>query len=390
MWRMVSKILSARISMKRNVIQEYDEFLQGSSDRRALISYLVDPLLLPAKRRNRTIFSNHGIAQQIPQVLNEIGYVVDIVQWDDINWTPTKYYDLFIGHGGINFDRISNNLSGNTVRIYFSTGINWQEFNIREAKRIYELAMRRGYLLNPDRVINTSEEDAYRSADGIICLGNSGAVQTYKKYPLVFGINNAAYALSWSGLKDKDYHEGRKHFLFFSGSGNIHKGLDLLLEAFTETEYHLHICQDIDPKFAKVYHRELTESPNIHFHGFIEMRSPQFLELVSQCNWIVSATCAEGQPGSIIECMAYGMIPILPESANIDLDEFGISMIDCSVESIRSIVFTAANMDAEECKQKSILVSDVVRKNYSVEKFNENLKSAIQQIIDRHQKNLLV
>lgn len=187
----------------------FKEFCVGNPSHKALVSYLVDPLLPPPEQRDRTMFSNRGIAQQIPQALNELGYVVDIVQWDDLTWQPAHQYDLFVGHGGMNYERISHKLIPDTVRIYFSTGIYWKEWNIREAQRLYDLTVRRGHLLQPDRCIRHSEEYANRVADGIICLGNQEAVKTYRNFPLVIGINNGVYPVTWTGWKDKDYAHGR-------------------------------------------------------------------------------------------------------------------------------------------------------------------------------------
>jgi hypothetical protein len=362
---------------------DFKEFSAPGPTKRALVSYLVSPLLMPKRKRDRTVFSNFGIAQQVPQVLNQLGYIVDIVRYDLKGWKISERYDLFLGHGGINFEEIIEKLPKETVSIYFSTGIYWKEWNIREAKRLYDLTLRRGCILPPDRPIRQSEEFANRRADGIICLGNEAAVSTYSDFPLVIGINNATYPIAWTGWNTKDYRRGCQHFLFFSGDGNVHKGLDLLLEAFAGTDLQLHICQSIDSEFAALYRYELMESDNIHLHGRLPMRSEQFESLARLCNWAITATCAEGQPGAIIECMGYGLIPILPDSANIDLSELGVRITDCSVETIRKTCLRLAQTSAEDCRRKSIQVAEVVKKDYSPEHFNKTLAAAIQEIIDR-------
>jgi hypothetical protein len=384
----VTKGLRSALRLARNTLYpapeallNFKEFCSNSSSRRALVSYLVSPLLPPRHRRDRTVFSNLGIAQQIPQILNELGYVVDVIQYDSKGWKLSNRYDLFIGHGGVNFEEIVCQLPKDTVRIYFSTGIYWKEMNIREAKRLYDLAHRRGYLLYPDRTIRHSEEYAARASDGIICLGNSNAINTYYDFPLVIGINNATYPVTWSGLKTKNYERGRQHFLFFSGGGNVHKGLDLLLEAFAGTNLHLHICQKINADFAKVYRYELMECPNIHVYGPLAMRSAQFESLANLCNWVISATCAEGQPGAIIECMGHGLTPILPESANISLENFGILLRECTIEKIREYAAKAAEMSTEECRQRSMLVNTIVRTDYSPENFGLSFGSAVKRIV---------
>lgn len=372
---------------KRRVITNYGEFCARPCSRRALLSYLVLPLLPPPALRDRVLFSNHGIAQELPRALNELGFTVDIVNYDNTSWLPSRKYDLFIGHAGINFERIAHRLAESTPRIYFSTGVYWRELNVQEARRLYELALRTGYLLPPDRFVRYDEEYANRNADGIICLGNQEAAKAYAQFRSVVAINNATYPIHREVLGAKDFSEGRKHFLFFSGRGSIHKGLDRLLEAFAGINAHLYICQHIEPDFFRIYRCELTETPNIHLFGFVKMRSPQFKQLATQCNWVILPTCAEGQPGSVIECMAYGLIPILPDAANIDLEDWGVRLPDVEVETIRSVVELVSRMAPEECRQRAQHVVTATRTSYSIENFRASFKAAVSAILDYCEKN---
>jgi glycosyltransferase involved in cell wall biosynthesis len=375
------------MDFRQRALLEFKEFCESSPSKKALVSYLVRPLLPPPSRRNRTMFSNFGIAQNIVQALNELGYAVDIIPYNNVRWRVSENYDLFIGHGGTNYEHIFYQLRNETVKIYFSTGIYWKEFNRREAQRIYDLAVRRGYLLMPDRAILDSEEFANQNADGIICLGNLAAVNTYKQFPRVIGINNGYYPITPCESSEKDFDRGRKHFLFFGGGGNIHKGLDLLIEAFSKTDLHLHICQKIDPQFAKVYQHELGHCANIHLHGFVPMRSTQFMDLARLCNWTIAATCAEGQPGGVIECMAYGLVPILPISANIDVGHFGFQFSDSSIDSITSTICSLSKLPVNECQHRASIMRSILSTEYTADKFTQNFKSAVLEIVAAKQND---
>ena len=365
---------------KIRVIRDYDEFCEEKPNRRALLSYLVLPLLPPPMLRDRVKFSNRGIAQEIPRVLNKLGYSVDIVNYDNRSWHPDRPYDLFIGHGGINFEQISRRLPERTVRIYFATGIYWREWNANTDRRAADLVSRRGVTLSSHRAIEHDEEYALNNSDGIICLGNSTAVQTYGRFPHVIGINNAVFPVAWEGWRGKDIKEGRKQFLFFSGGGNIHKGLDLLLEAFAGTDLHLHVCQHLELDFADAYRRELTGCPNIHVHGFVPMRSPKFYTLAYRCDWVISPTCAEGQPGAVLECMADGLVPILSEETNIDIGKWGIPLPDCRIDTLRSTLCRASGMETDSIRQLTTEVVEMTRNLYSVENFSRNIRQAIAGI----------
>jgi glycosyltransferase involved in cell wall biosynthesis len=363
------------------VIRDYDEFCKGKPTRTALLSYLVLPLLPPPALRDRVKFSNRGIAQEIPRVLNELGYSVDIVNYDNRSWFPVRPYDLFIGHGGINFEQISRRLPERTVRIYFATGIYWREWNAHNERRAVGLSSRRGVTLASYRAIENDEEYALDKSDGIICLGNRRAVETYSRLPRVIGINNAIFPVAWEGWRGKNFEEGRKHFLFFSGRGNVHKGLDLLLEVFAGTDLHLHVCQHLESDFADAYRRELTECSNIHVHGFVPMRSSKFYALAKRCDWVVSPTCAEGQPGGVLECMAHGIIPIISEETNIDIGEWGIPLPDCCIDTLRSSLILAGRLEIDLIRKMAIEAVGITKKLYSIDNFRRNFRAAIEMIV---------
>ena len=63
----------------------------------------------------------------------------------------------------------------------------------------------------------------------------------------------------------------------------MHKGLDLVLEAFARMpELHLTVCGPIheEPAFEAAFRRELYETPNIETLGWVDIASPAFAELL--------------------------------------------------------------------------------------------------------------
>jgi len=220
-------------------------------------------------------------------------------------------------------------------------------------------------------------------AHGTICLGNEVAAQTFAHLKNVVPICNAAYPVIGHSLSDKNLEEGRKHFLFFSGLGNVHKGLDLLLQAFHGTDLHLHICQYIQPEFGRAFSDELQESRNIHLHGFIKMRSPEFRQLAQMCNWIILPTCAEGQPGSVIECMAHGLIPILSDAANLDLEDWGYRIETLTFEAVRAAITRASSSDLLDCRIRAEKVVRATQVRYSPEVFRRSFREAVVYICQR-------
>ncbi len=359
------------------VISNYDEYLLGQRSKRALVSYLPLPLLPPKFMREQTMFSNKGIAQEIPRALNELGYIVDIIDYRNTTWTPKQNYDLFIGHCAYNFELLSSYLKPNTPRILFATGLYWKEQNYRVAKRLYQVEQKYGYRFTPERIAGSNEEQAVQMASGIICLGNSFAANSFPQTKKVISINNAAFPLHYNF--SNDYQAGLKNFLFMAGRGNIHKGLDLLLEAFKDSENHLYICQHIQNDFQKLY-SDIFKMPNIHLIGFTKMRSPKMREIMKKCNWIIMPTCAEGQPGSVLEGMMHGLIPIVPDTANITIGTLGIHIKNLDVESVKESINEANSWSVTKCQITSQSILNLMDTNYSPEFFRTNFRQAILSI----------
>jgi glycosyltransferase involved in cell wall biosynthesis len=376
---------------KGMVVSDYREYCAGRPYRRALVSYIVHPLLLPARFRQRVIFSPFGIAQEIPRALNEMGYSVDIINYDNTHWRPHRKYDLFIGHGAANFEQLAATLGPDTKKTYFASGLHCKIWKLLQAERAREFMERTGHVLRQDSTITFDEELAYRLATGIIYLGNLNAGASYAGLPNIHGINNSFYPVTWDGWKTKDYGAGRMEFLFFQGHGNIHKGLDRVIEAFAATPHlHLHVCQDVQPAFRRAYEGILSRADNIHLYGFIRQRSDKFYELARRCNWILSATCAEGQPGSVIEMMAHGLIPIVPEAANINLDWWGVPLANCAPQRIAGTCLMASEIAAAECHAMSNAVIAETRQRYSIEHFRRSFQKAVQTIMSTEPQQFLM
>jgi glycosyltransferase involved in cell wall biosynthesis len=232
----------------------------------------------------------------------------------------------------------------------------------------------------PDRFIGGDEVAAYAHADAIVCLGDSRVAESYQPHPCVFSLSNAVFPLVTTRPILKDFKVARSEFLFFAGRGNLHKGLDLLLEAFIDLPCQLHVCQHLQPQFASAFRRELARD-NIHVHGFVRMRSRRYLELARRCAWTILPTCAEGQPGSVLEGMAFGLVPILPDSANIPIDSWGVRLEWLTVADTRAAVHAASELSADSVADMSARASRAAAVEFSVGRFRRDLTHILRNIL---------
>ena len=241
-----------------------------------LISYITYPFKNGISLRH----TNNVEAVEIAKIFNELGYNIDIVDYDYEGNLDYDKYSIIFGFGEplINsFYRRNHKI----LTIYYGTGMHVIHQNHAILKRIEEVHKKKGkWLLESGRIADKAWSVQTSLVDSIVTLGNDEVVNSYQKYFLrkIYNIPVSYYKIfdHEEILKNKNFRDAKNHFLWFGSSGLIHKGLDLLLEVFKEMpDFQLHICGPIDnePKFKNCYYEELYNTKNIHTYGFINIHN---------------------------------------------------------------------------------------------------------------------
>ena len=379
---MIRRLIRQR---KKRRISGYERYLRGHSKRKkALLSYLVEPVLQHERGIETNRFSNNGIAITIPRALNELGYSVDIVDWEDSEPLPDEHYDLVIQHAGKNFHSVRTVLTGSNKLIYFSTGNYWRFHNEKEEERLAYFEERHGVRLKPDRYIEFPEEDANSAASGIIALGDPTVERTYAGFKNVRSIDNASYPDDHFLTSSKDFETSRKNLLFFAGGGNIHKGLDLVIDALADApELNLYIMTSLNRDFARFYRRPLRDRKNIFYLGMTPMRSAAFYEVADRCAFSILPSCSEGQAGSIVETMNQGLIPVVTPETRLDTGSFGITLHDLTVGGLTSQISQMVRISPADAKEMSLAAREAAVEHHSPSVFLETFKRHVEDILSR-------
>ncbi|WP_338421665.1 glycosyltransferase [Nostoc flagelliforme] len=225
-------------------------------------------------------------------------------------------------------------------------------------------------------------------ADYGIVLGNEFTINTFKyaNQPIYRVPLSNPTVYPWP--EQKDFEAVRKNFLWFASHGFVHKGLDLVLEAFAQMpDFHLTVCGPIskEPEFEKAFRQELYETPNIHTYGWIDVISPEFMEVTNNCIGTVFVSAAEGGAGSVITCMHTGLIPIVNYEASVDVHEdYGVLLKNSLIAEIQAAVRRISNLPVEDLKSMSQKAWEYVRANHTKENFAKVYRNTIEQIIENH------
>jgi glycosyltransferase involved in cell wall biosynthesis len=373
----------------RLIIKEFrrgqvSNYFKTHHKKNALISYITHPF----NRGINLTHTNYAEAFEIAKVFKELGYNIDIVDYDyESNLDYDKYSIIFgFGEPLINSFYCRNH---KILTIYYGTGMHVIHQNHATLKRIEEVYKKKGkWLLESGRIVDKTWSVQTSLVDNIIALGNDEVVNSYKQYfsREIYNIPVSYYKIfnSEQILKNKSFIDAKNHFLWFGSSGLIHKGLDLLLEVFKELpDLHLHICGPInnEPRFKAVYYEELYNTKNIHTYGYKNIQSKSFKDIISKCAFIIFPSCSEGEPSSVINVMVYGLIPIVTNTAGIRIKDFGIEIKELTNISVKESIIKAVNLSEDEIEKRSLKCSKDTINNHSIEKYSHELKKVLIEIL---------
>lgn len=372
-WRTLKQIIKGYLHL--DIVRNCNHI---DSPKRCLLIYITHPF-----SADYPGFKHQNVWQcvELTRILGEFHYQVDVIDYRNQYARPVGKYDLVMGLIPRGIDVYSCHLKKNAKKIAYLTSSNLQVTNENEKKRLEDLYQRRGVRLEARRQAGQIEKKI-EEFDGALFFGNDYNLKSYAcfKMPPVYYLANNGYDYSFEINFTKDPSK----FLFFGSVGQVHKGLDLLLEVFSEIgePYELFVCGQVDEEqdFAKEYEKELYQTHNIHTVGFIEVGSRQFEELVNKCAYLLLPSCAEGQAGSVTTVMSAGVVPICSKECGFD-DDGVILLPDCSKETIRTYVLQYAEKDRKWVEKRSKEAYTFCTEHYSQISFSDSVRRGLFEIL---------
>ena len=359
----------------------------GPERGRALFSYRIAGFLLPSHDPRIQIHTHYWQSVQMVRTLTELGYTVDVIDYSNTSFQPVETYHVFIDVRH-NMERLAERLGKDCLKIFHLDSAHLLAHNSAEAQRLLDLLGRRGVTLPPQR--HEPPNCGIDFADYATANAGEFSLSTFRNaripiYPLPAP---AAHTLDWPPAKD--WAACRTRFVWLGSSGLVHKGLDLVLEAFAKMpNCHLTVCAPIDQeqKFKQAYHRELYATLNIETVGWIEMGSTAFQEIMRRSAAVVYPSCSEGLSTSTIECMHAGLLPIVTYETGVPVGDFGFQISPCTVARIQQLVHQVTQLPLAELKHRSELAWKFARTHHTQETFTHAYREALEDILTRHQRS---
>lgn len=362
-------------------------FFKTSFSKNVLICYITNPF-----RQGATLsHTNMAESLQIAEAFKNLGYNCDIINYDSTKKINFSKYNIIFGFGEV-LRQSFYSTKKNIKRIYYGTGKHPYFSNAAAIKRGLDFQKDKGvFLADSLRLVDADYALQTMAVDALVLLGDKSTVASYNQYfhPEIYRLNVSFFkVLNYLDIiKNKDFFQAKNNFLFFSGGGMIHKGLDIVLDFFKDRKnLFLHICAPVESEnnFKKIYQKEIFESDNIYFYKFIDIRSEIFKNLLEKCAFIIMPSCSEGMPTSVITVIGNGgLIPILSEAASVGLDEYTIFIDDFSQKSLENSITRAMSADLNTLEKNSREIGKIVNDAYTIQEYSKNIGVILDKITNK-------
>jgi glycosyltransferase involved in cell wall biosynthesis len=364
------------------VVRNVNRADERTTARRALLLYRLKPFQLPADHPEFLRHHNMHRARWIAALLGEFGYIVDAANGRNARRRrPRGAYDIVIT------DRadLAASFDPGTRRIFLATTPDHATRNASVRRRHAALEQRRGCRLPPDRI--HSEVVPFASgATAIIGIGTPATTGTWRRVSRAPIHHFDAAAFPCPRTEGKDFERARRHFLFFASRTQVLKGLDLLLEIFPRhPDLHLHVCSSFaaERAFCACYRRELFDTPNVHPVGWIAVNGPEFRRLAAEAACIVHPSAAEGQAGSVVQCLAAGLIPLVTRETGVETGDVGETFTSDRLDDIERTILDVASRPASWHEEHSRRARRLAETRFSEAAFMARWRSMLTEVLEQ-------
>lgn len=320
------------------------------------------------------------------QTFLDLGYDVEVIHCENQRFIPWKSYDVIVD-ARFNLQRLQPYLPPSCIKIFHCDTAQTVYQNAAESRRMLALQRRKGSTVPANRL--ETPHLGVEHAQYLTTCGNGFTAETYAySGKPIFHLPSITHTL-WPWVTEKDYEAVRNRFLWFGSRGMVHKGLDLVLEAFAKLpDCHLTVVGPVlnEPEFADLYRKELFHTSNIHYVGWLDTSSDEFRAITERCIAHVFPSCSEAGAAAVIETMAAGLIPVVTYESSVDVDDFGVLLEDDSVDAIVRAVRAIMEMSGQELHRRARQVWETARSKHTPEQFERSYRATIETILAKHAK----
>lgn len=314
------------------------------------------------------------------QQLLALGYIVDVYNCSGdkpYNFPRQATYDAIIGFGPF-YMRLCQ-LSPSAMKIlYITENAPWvvrEKFaqRMKYHKKLFgheDFTIRRNDFYT-DQMFDISDA-------GIAMTGSHNIVRMQERLAGIVRIDANALPNPSFDIGKKDFDAARNRFVWFGSRGLIHKGLDILIEAFRELPHYQ----------LTIYGAPASElrgwklPPNVINRGKIEVMSRQYIDdVVMSHAFTLSLSCSEGMQTGIATCMMSGLIPLVTPETGYDDCPHALHFNGWSCEEVVRRINECASISFTQLRNRSEQVRTYAMEHYTDKAFGHNFNKTVKLLL---------
>jgi glycosyltransferase involved in cell wall biosynthesis len=355
----------------------------GTPRGRALLSYVIDPYLLPPGAQVPHGHTHFWESRAMGETLRDLGFTVDAIHWTNAAFVPAQPYDLFVDVR-LNLERLAPLVGESCLLVMHAETSHGSFHNPAQERRLADLERRRGVRLLTRRPLEPNR--AIETAHCATFLGNEVTRATYAPAGKRMWRLPVSQPVLYPFPETKDWAAASRHYVWFGSGGMVHKGLDLVLDAFAGLPDHrLTVIGPVEREgdFESLYARELYATPNIRSVGWADVADVRFRGLLDEAIGLVYPSCSEGCSGSAVTCLHAGLLPVLTPQTGVDVDpSYGVLLpTDPSPEVIRDSVRELSARPPAELTAMARRAWTHARTHHTREEFARRYRAAMEEIL---------
>lgn len=224
-----------------------------------------------------------------------------------------------------------------------------------------------------------NEIDIYEDVYKILTIGSNETISTYPER-----FRNKMLKLGTIGLinnkfdlESKRQKVSKNHFIWIGSEGTLLRRLDLCIEFFNHNpNLTLHVVGHIDEDLKSPLKKMSAE--NIKFYGYLSLDSDKLLEIVNLSQWVINLSSAEGIPGSLINMMRMGCIPIFSRYSNYsDNSKIGILIKRVTISNLSKSIGKFLDFKTKQLDQIMLETYSLSNHLFGVDKFKQNIVNIV-------------
>lgn len=326
------------------------------------------------------------LARSLYKILSKIGQVtyIDSSEYEKVKGME---FDLFVGIIN-NFYKIWR-AAKIKKSIYFAVNMHPRERNSILLKFLIKERLSPGVLAGWDLLNFIEGEKGINAADFILCIGNNTSYYSYIKHGVPRNkIKTFNYGIDsiWSGKSQSILPKQEKRFVYVASEIGLRKGFDIIYSLFTnplilEKEFHIDIIGLPTNNYykRKVEKLEHLLKEKVDYHGWIDSSSKEYWKIINSNDLVILPSLEEGQAGSVLDAINFGVIPIISQNTGIDFSPLGQLEPKINSNYNKDIILNSLKLSDKEIFNLKNKTLEYYLEYHS--SYIENLEDAIQDCI---------